>query len=89
MEKTTVLSLQGNSKIDKIFLRFDLITQKWTELSPMNTSRAFFSAVASSNLSSIYVMGGVTEGGKAVNHVERFDMLTNQWEYLAPMCNAR
>ncbi len=65
------------------------MTQKWTELIPMNTSRSFFSAVASSNLSSIYVMGGVTEGGKAVNHVERFDMLTNQWEYLAPMCNAR
>jgi len=55
----------------------------------MNTPRAYFSAVPSSNLGSIYVMGGITEGGKAVNLVERFDVLNNQWEYLAPMCNAR
>jgi hypothetical protein len=43
----------------------------------MNTPRAFFGAVASSNLSSIYVMGGVTEGGKAVKLVERYDVLNN------------
>jgi hypothetical protein len=58
-------------------------------MQPMNTPRAYFSAVASSNMSSIYVMGGVTEGSKVIKLVERYDVIKNQWEYLAPMCNAR
>jgi Kelch motif len=54
----------------------------------MNTPRAHFSAVLSSNCSQIIVIGGVNESGPLA-YVERYDIMTGLWENLAPMKNKR
>lgn len=52
----------------------------------MNTPRAFFTAVPSSNCSSIYVIGGInSKSPKGLSLVERYDVMANSWETLAPM----
>ena len=71
-------------------LRFDLQTKKWTTLCPMNTARASFTAVVSSNCSSIFVMGGSNNSEReGLALLERYDVVGNYWENLAPMNQRR
>jgi hypothetical protein len=54
----------------------------------MNSGRAYFSAVATSNCSHIIVVGGVNEGGPLA-YVERYDAITGVWENITPMRHKR
>jgi hypothetical protein len=63
---------------------FDFKTGTWdTLIAPLDTPRVYATAVALDD--SIYVMGGVDQGGHTLKSVEVYDRTKNAWHYTTDM----
>ena len=57
--------------------KFSISSQEWIEVSPMNTSRAFFGACTIMD-QFIYVFGGLNDF-KMLKSFEKYDDIVNSW----------
>lgn len=69
--------------------RFDFLTQKWTELSPLIYRRSSCSAVYNQNVENpcIYVAGGVTHD--TISLIEQYSVKTNTWKGIGNLKHPR
>lgn len=63
--------------------RFDMATQTWTYVAPMNVKRSRVALVA--NCGKLYAIGGY-DGVSNLNSVEVYNPETDTWNFEKPMC---
>lgn len=62
--------------------RYDVFSNEWLPVKPMNKARCTLSACASSDYQYIYAIGGFN--GVPLNLIERFDITKEEWESIIP-----
>ncbi|XP_055344096.1 kelch-like protein 12 [Paramacrobiotus metropolitanus] len=63
--------------------RYDLKTNDWEQMAPMQAARSFFGAVEVHGL--IYAFGGYDPNDKPLCSVERYDPVLNRWQFMASL----
>ena len=66
--------------------KYNPVTDTWTMICPMASTRSSACVVGSQNL---YVIGGVNFYGMSLNSVEKYDSVTDSWCEVAPLSNKR
>ncbi len=77
--------INGNS-ITKYVEKYDISSDSWVDVSPMNSSRFYHSSAYVNNY--IYVFGGITIMNNELiisNSVERYDIINDLWENMSSM----
>ena len=75
-----------NSKLSSAE-RYDPKSDSWSSLSPMNSARAFASAIAFKG--KIFVCGGEDNQGESLNFVEVYDPVKDEWRTVCQMKESR
>lgn len=67
--------------------KYDIVKNKWFEISPMTTARVFFQAAVLED--HIYVVGGQGSKGSVLSSVEKYNPRTNTWHLVCPLSSPR